>query len=268
MARYDGLSSYGNTLDKLLISCHYDQKPCDIANDFTPVSSPFYGQCYAFNFHKRHKLKRPGNRNGLIVELFLGEAEFTPCWVNNRGGLVTISNTNKLPVFPEEGNIFQPGKATSYQLTQMDNSRLPQPHGNCEKVMTVSQKRCLTDCANNRSQKFNAAYCRSLNNTTPACFLSPITVSEYYPECGRQCPAECDQIAYDINLHHACYPALQYANNILMKNEKFLRKFSFVNQSSVTIERVKDSTASLNVFFGTTYVKKYSEVPETDPLTL
>ena len=268
MPPIENLFSYGNKLEKMLISCFYDQKPCDLVNDFKPIISPMYGQCFAFNWQNKYKLKRPGNRNGLILELFLGDTEFTPCWINSRGGLVVIKSTNQTPLFIEEGHIFQTGTETSYQLSQKDYVKLPKPYGNCSENMIESQKTCLTFCADRRNLVLNEVSCNASNDSTSACLNNSTLIADFYSECSIECPPECKLSVYDISIDHASYPALNYAKNVLMQSEKFMSKFSFVNGSSVTFDRVKDSTAMLNIHFGTNCVQKYSEVPETDFLAL
>ncbi len=84
-------------------------------HEFVPV-----WQMLLIQLEKKHMVKRPGNQNGLILEMFLGEPEFTPCWVKSRGGLVTINNKNSRPVFLEEGHYIQMGTETSYSLSQIE----------------------------------------------------------------------------------------------------------------------------------------------------
>ncbi len=210
-------------------------------------------------------VKRPGNQNGLILEMFLGEPEFTPCWVKSRGGLVTINNKNSTPVFFEEGHYIQMGTETSYSLSQIDYRKLDEPYGEC-KTTNSSQRRCLIECTNKLNNQQNEINCGS--NKSDLCLRNTKNVATFYSECSKTCPAECELSVYELTTDHASYPSLTYASNVLMNNEKFMKKFTFVTGSNVSFERVKQSTAALNVHFGTNFVQTFSEVPENSPLSL
>ena len=69
----DGLEEIGFTIDKMLISCYYNDIECK-SEDFTYFHSFEYGNCYTFNSNKRHSrmTSKFGLSSGLSVELFVG----------------------------------------------------------------------------------------------------------------------------------------------------------------------------------------------------
>jgi hypothetical protein len=73
-------TSLGFTLENMMLSCFYDNMPCNVSH-FTRLSwNNEFGNCYTFNglydaegrVQKSRLTSKPGIRNGLSLELFTG----------------------------------------------------------------------------------------------------------------------------------------------------------------------------------------------------
>jgi hypothetical protein len=98
------ISQYSMSLDKLVITCSYNNEPCDMSKQFVPMYTRHFGLCYKFNSDGELRVKRTGMINGLEMEMFIGENEYQPCWIANRGLLVAIHNKEVVPALAEDGN--------------------------------------------------------------------------------------------------------------------------------------------------------------------
>ncbi|RNA13947.1 acid-sensing ion channel 4 [Brachionus plicatilis] len=280
----------GFTLDKLLISCQYDRKPCN-PNNFCPQRSHYFRNCFTFNYGKNstgqsiptENSKRPGMINGLQLKLFIGAPEYQPCWEHRFGALIVVHNRTSPPLFAEEGLFIQAGAETNFILNKVVINKMTSPFSNC--VVNVSnrnefdsvwyrnafdysgsyrQKWCVLNCSVTKTIEANVLNCQALGLTLSFeranCVYNLENLTNYYGLCSHECPIECDYSYFNIFKSVSSFPSYSYANYLLSK-KSFRSKFPYDN---ITLEQVRDSVVSLNIYFDSSSFEKIEELPESD----
>jgi hypothetical protein len=274
----------------MLISCSYNNEPCDKSN-FYPLPSFMFKNCYAFNYGKNYSgssiptlnSKAPDMNSGLKLKLFVGSEKSRPCWNPEFGILVVVNNRTAPPLFVQDGMYVQAGTETNLLLNKVVMNKLPSPFSNCVTNLdsidgydsewfrqTVKrrghyrQKWCILSCASDKIDKYLALECLKFNFTSNfsliECLSNFSNVSLYYDECSVECPIECDYSYFNVVPYTASFPSSSFAS-FLLSSEDFRSKFGHDN---VTIEQVKESVVSLNVYFNSIDYQQVTEVPDTD----
>lgn len=285
IGRYFMLDKYSFPLQKMIINCFFEGKPCDISKDIVEVNARFFGRCFAFNTKGNRKVNRLGQLNGLQIELFVGEDEFQPCWQSRRGYYMAMTTQNQKPVLSEETYPITPGLDTNVALKLVEYKKLSQPYSDCienifktkqdEKRAWVgktidvdgsySQKWCLKYCAADLALKENAKTCALVNDSSWICLEDESKITEFYQPCFAECPLECNHKWFTSSVYSAEYPSYKAAE-IFLKTPNYVDRFS--NSKNLTVEKLKSSILSLNVYFDSFLAEVYSEMPQTDFNTL
>ncbi len=68
-----------HSLEKTIIKCSIDGKPCDLSRDFEWVYNDFHGNCFVFNSGKNksralRRLSDSGKAHGLYIQMYVGMA--------------------------------------------------------------------------------------------------------------------------------------------------------------------------------------------------
>ncbi|RNA25225.1 acid-sensing ion channel 1-like isoform X1 [Brachionus plicatilis] len=281
---------HGFSLDKLLISCQYDGKPCD-PNNFFPQRAFYFGNCYTFNYGKNstghqvpiEKSKRPGTINGLKLKLFVGAPEYQPCWEYRFGALIVVHNRTSPPLYAEEGLFIQTGAETNFILNKVRINKMPSPYSDC--VVNVSnrnefnsvsyrnafdfsgsyrQKWCVLNCSVARAIEENMPKCSALNFATnlerTRCINDLENLTKHYDLCSGECPIECDYSFFNVFKSTSSFPSYAYAKHLLA-NPTFRSKFPYEN---ITFGQVRDSVVALNVYFDSNNYQRIEELPESN----
>ena len=274
-------------LEKMLISCFYDQKNCS-KDDFYPIRSSVFGMCYSFNYGKYsngtlapvRKLKRSGMFNGLKLELYVGAREYLPCWIHENAAIVVVHNRAIKPLFVEESIKAPIGMETSFAVKNLKVKKLPYPHSGCiqdlysENSFTSSafkknvktygvytQKWCLLDCALALNTKNNAIKCLPTNFE---CLEDISNLSDFYSDCINECPIECESSYFSLHPNFAKYPSYSYAEHLLLRDD-IKAKFPY---SDPTMAQLSDSVLSLNIYYESAIYQRITETPQTTSITL
>ena len=92
--RNESVEEFFYSLDELLISCHYNGRPCSAA-DFVPFLSSLYGRCYTFNGKTHHirngTVLRATEHDGdglLTLKLYAHSHQYIPHLLNGTGLVV------------------------------------------------------------------------------------------------------------------------------------------------------------------------------------
>ncbi|RNA40663.1 acid-sensing ion channel 1-like isoform X1 [Brachionus plicatilis] len=286
--RYGISNLEGFELEKMLISCEYDRKPCNLQN-IVSQDPDFFGNCFTFNFGKDadgksipiEEAKQPGLLNGLQIQLFIGPREYQPCWEEKYGAVVVVHNQTSLPLYLEEGIFVPTGFETNLVLKKNIINKLSTPNIKCVKnvsdkaeVDTVyfrntieacgsyNQKWCARNCSLDKINQENTIKCSNLNLTTlfekNACLKNFDNITKYYDFCISQCPIECEYSFYSIDKNAAGFPSYRQ-NQQLLFDESFRSKFP---NGTVSLEQVKDSVLSFNVFFSEKAYMRIEEIRE------
>ncbi|CAF0932177.1 unnamed protein product [Brachionus calyciflorus] len=282
------------TLSKMLISCLYDNKPCNTNNFFQQRSFNF-GNCFTFNSGRNltgHSIpvlnsKRPGMVNGLRLKLFIGAPEYQPCWEDRYGALIVVHNRTFPPLFAEEGLFIQAGSETNFILNKVSINKLPSPFSNC--VVNASnrnefdsksyrdafdlsgcyrQKWCLLNCSVQKATQDNTPLCNSFNFTSLIerlrCLNNLENLTNYYNVCFPECPIECDYSYFNIFKSVSSFPSYSYSQ-FLLSNSSFRSRYPYEN---ITLEQVRNSVVSFNAYFDSSNHQKIDEIPESNFETL
>ena len=67
-------SQLGYSLKQIIISCIFNNKDCDLENDFVHYYDQMYGNCFKYNADKSKMISQSGSMNGLQLELFTESA--------------------------------------------------------------------------------------------------------------------------------------------------------------------------------------------------
>lgn len=280
----------GFSLNKMLISCQYDGKPCD-ANNFFPQRAFYFRNCYTFNYGRNstgHQIpiensKRPGTINGLKLKLFVGAPEYQPCWEDRFGAIIVVHNRTSPPLYAEEGLFIQAGAETNFILNKINIKKLASPFSNCIKNVSnrnefdsvyfrnsydfsgsYRQKWCVLNCSVSKAIEQNSQKCANLNFSSNferrLCFNNLENLTQYYDFCSDQCPIECDYSYFNVFKSVSSFPSYSYAK-YLLSNETFRSKYPYEN---VSMNQVRDSVLSLNVYFDSSNFERIEELPESN----
>lgn len=104
------------TIDQMLLSCTFNGASCS-KEDFLPLASGPNGICYTWNSGVNAKnqavdiktTKSPGLSSGLRLELYVGQQECQPCWVDTIGATIVVHNKSLDPLVNIEGVKLKPG---------------------------------------------------------------------------------------------------------------------------------------------------------------
>jgi hypothetical protein len=271
------------TLDKMLIKCLYDEKPCT-KDDFYPTRSGLFGVCYSFNSGKYYNGSKAPikmlKRNGLRLQMFVGAREHLPCWLNENAAVLVVHNRTASPLFVEESIKAPVGMETNVVVKNLKINKLPSPYSGCIEDLysegsfssdsyknTVkayglyTQKWCILDCGLDLTLKENARACASKSQR---CLSDLSNLADFYASCLKECPIECETNYFNLHEHFAKYPSFSYAEHLLARDD-VKAKFPY---SSPTMSQLSDSILAVNVYYDSPIYQKITETPETSSLTL
>ncbi|ETN75823.1 degenerin-like protein unc-105 [Necator americanus] len=117
-------------LDEFVLKCSFNQKDCDMENDFTLYYDNTYGNCYTFN-HGGASSHRAGANYGLRILLYANVSEYLPT-SEAVGFRITVHDKHIVP-FPDAFGYSAPtGFMSSYGVRMKQFIRLVAPHGHCK----------------------------------------------------------------------------------------------------------------------------------------
>ena len=154
----------GFKLEHMLISCEYQNRPCTW-RDFAWYHDYKYGNCYRFNGNdtlielrsspspsplllngggKLRNSTRPGAKNGLRLELFVGDPLTQQRYSYSSGIYLIVHNQSIVPVADETGIELATGLQTNVAVTRSFIRKLSRPYSNCiEELNEESGRICL-----------------------------------------------------------------------------------------------------------------------------
>ncbi|KIH59521.1 Amiloride-sensitive sodium channel [Ancylostoma duodenale] len=122
--------SMSHQLDEFVLKCSFNQKDCDMQQDFTLYYDNTYGNCYTFN-HGGASSHRAGANYGLRILLYANVSEYLPT-SEAVGFRITVHDTHIVP-FPDAFGYSAPtGFMSSYGVRMKQFIRLVAPHGHCK----------------------------------------------------------------------------------------------------------------------------------------
>uniref|UniRef100_A0AAF5RWC9 Uncharacterized protein n=1 Tax=Wuchereria bancrofti TaxID=6293 RepID=A0AAF5RWC9_WUCBA len=118
--------------DELILKCSFNQKDCDIENDFKLHYDQTYGNCYTFNWNRTKQVTahQAGANFGLRVLLYADTSEYLPT-SESVGFRITVHDKWVVP-FPDAFGYNAPtGFLSSFGVRMKKFNRLVPPHGQC-----------------------------------------------------------------------------------------------------------------------------------------
>ena len=295
----------GHNLSDILISCRFDNKPCD-TSDFIWSFDDKYGNCYTFNSGlnsngSRIVLKKSsiaGPDYGLQLTLYTNIYEELVSGKSLHGfGIVIRLGNSSFQIYNLNSGIFiPPGFVTYISIRRDIESILPRPYSNCEidantpkylddmdlynlisqSDYEYTQQLCFSQCLQKRNiLKYNCTFpfflslytnVRRCNQNVSNLILQLNSfASNFISECSSSCPLECTQILFKTSSS-----SFQLNGNSEMI--KTIR--SNPNLASDFINRTLDSTmaresfAVINLFYDGLSYTLSRELPQMDLVSL
>lgn len=293
------LWDFGFYMEQMLISCKFQGISCSDKN-FTWYHNYHYGSCYRFNSGYDNNSKpvglksstKAGQRDGLQLELYVGDPITQQQFTYKSGVRVIIHNQTVIPFPEEDGLDAATGQETNIAITKTFVNRLPYPYSSCVQTLTNSnihsnrvinlmknkydlkqydQKTCIKICQ--QLYIIQVCKCSDLSipyfdeNQTKGCtnvdqvkcmqtanlqFFNSDSVSD----CYENCPIECNSVKYDTQVSISNYPTQWYSN--LFNN--WTNSTTLFNQTP-TFAFLQQTTLMLNVFYGELNYNVVEQIP-------
>lgn len=290
----------GFYLSQMLISCKYQGIECTI-EDFVHYHDYNYGNCYRFNGIDKNTnvsnsgeirmSKKAGWKNGLQLELYVGDIVNQQQYTFKSGMRVIIHNQSVTPFADEDGIDVSVGQQTNIGISRLFINHLPYPYSNCVKkiedhlnsnnffaylknyyeITDYRQNFCLKACF----QKFLISFCGCFDLKLPRqnnssnisgcvevnkinCIRNGESIfynSSEIDKCYMDCPTECSQVIYDTKISTAGYPAEWY-KKVLFNDSNFMKIIE--NTEDFDIEK---AILMVNVFYDQMYYTVINEAP-------
>jgi len=268
--------SITHDLNETLIKCVMNGKDCN-ASVFEWIFLPFPngGNCFQFNTGKNSINKnqsQSGSANGLRLELFLGDPDFTPPFIYTSGYNIMISNqSSDINFF--EGYSVAPGMETNIILNRVYTSLKPHPYNECinsdfdsdlyrtliKSNKTYRQAECYNLCLQKLIIERCKCYTNSFNSlgsqkscqnvTEMKCLIKvweEFEAKDVKSFCSPYCPLECESMSFQSTISFSQYPTKSYAEAELMKNPLIKSKLS---NERINFELIKQVVLSVNVHY-------------------
>lgn len=122
--------SLGLSWDQFFISCKFNSKRCN-ETMFEWTFDTRYGICHVFNPNGTLKSSKPGNLNGLEVQLYIPRPpDFFTAYTSTLGAQVTVFNSSQTTDIAD-GFIVSVDTDTRVSLSRTISRRLPYPYSDC-----------------------------------------------------------------------------------------------------------------------------------------
>ena len=219
--------------------------------------------------------------------MFIGPSDGLPCFINSFGASITINNRTYRPLISEEGQVVESNKQTNIVVNRLFINKLPSPYSNCIAYTTnpkafdsyfynftfhfygkYIQKYCIFNCASQKSN-LRVIHCLYQTNLTIEqfnnCSNSLIDFDPFYPDCYKDCPAECESQSLTFSEHIANYPTKAYGTSLLDDIATRLKNAdSSFNPENLTFDLVKTTILSVNVYYESNMYTQIDDAPSSD----
>lgn len=289
------LSLVSFNIDVMLINCRFNNSKCT-KNDFEENFVSGIGNCYKFNSGKNaaknnSKILRttiPGQKNGLMLELFTGylSEEYDP--IRTGGIQIFIHNSSNIPFVEFDSISLSTGRETDIWLSQQQISKLASPYSNCvDDVFSFDsydsylyrkcirlfnryqQKTCLLlcfheyvrqECGCYSSDAFNTSINQACNFSLNSCVFDAYArfhQTDQSTKCSDYCPIECHSVNYNFKTFQADFPSPFYGK-VLIEDNKLKPNLA---RNLTSFQNVKDTVLAVNVFYDDLSLNVIKEYP-------
>jgi len=150
-------------------------------------------ECVQINFGanntKLELAKDTGLMNGYRILLY-----------NPQEILLTITNNNVKPVFDEVQEILYPGQFTDIAITKIVKTLLGPPYSKCNESTHYREANCIEKCIGSTiTSKYGCKFPEECSPNNYTLWIEESKSKELKLQCNEICPAECNQIKFEIN---------------------------------------------------------------------
>ena len=256
----------GLQLKELILSCVFNNIPCNYENDFVWFYDFFYGNCFKYNpgnnfaMNKSNikKIDRIGKLNGL--QLSINSNPNSSISEESMGVLITIHNSSINPSYNEGFGVLS-GLETNIAIKRLIISQKEQPYSECiadiksyKSILTKTilntgyiyrQIDCFDLCFQDYfiSQKGcnypgllkieDVKQCSSINEIKNLTSLYQEFIKKgITQDCLIKCPKECESVYYERDIYYGRLSSFQYLgiNDSVNSNySDFVRNRLFLN---------------------------------------
>lgn len=286
------LYSLSFNINEMLLSCLYENSECP-RHEFELYNLLGFGNCYKFNSGydsngnkiEIKKIKLPGRRNALRLELFLGYATNFD-FIKSKGAFIFIHDSLSTPLTDIQGITVPVGFEADIVINKQIIKR--QPYNGCildtlspdsydshyyKSTFSLNkiyqQNFCVQLCI--QEYFFQSCNCSIIskpilnkNNICSSpkeleCILYAnikFNNESLIKDCYDNCPQECETISYDLTTSYADYPSPFYAELIMNFQQDRNKTVTFSN-----ITQLKESSLAVNIYFEDLSYTLIEEVP-------
>ncbi|XGW10769.1 hypothetical protein V3C99_012346 [Haemonchus contortus] len=228
--------SMSHPIDEFVLKCSFNQKDCNMKQDFTLYYDNTYGNCYTFN-HGGASSHRAGANYGLRILLYANVSEYLPT-SEAVGFRITVHDKHIVP-FPDAFGYSAPtGFMSSFGVRMKQFVRLVAPHGHCKeggeadpffiyKGFNYSVEACHRSCAQKVIIEMckcgdpmypipngkNVSACRATDSVQRDClrnatlYLGEVYSKEKGGIPGCYCHQPCKETNYEVTYSAARWPS-------------------------------------------------------------
>ena len=298
----DKKKKLGYSINETVLQCTFNMNTCNL-NEFNWYYDHEYGNCIVFNsltekIGKDNSLFKnvsiSGKSYGLHLELFVGYNQTKYNSIFDQGSHVFIFNQSDEKKSYSEIDVSV-GSKINIGIERLFIHKKELPYSDCQTLEKTKEKskyqKILTDFA----LKYHNSYCSDLcfqefvfescscydpeffniKDTRPCqnsdwnCISSAFKTfygsSLEINKCTEKCPIECDSIKYHLTSNQLDYPSKGLANLIKL-DPKIQERFN--NSSNISLEDLKQSLVSINIYYNELGFTTLIEIPKTDLITL
>lgn len=217
------LGNFGHRLENMLLTCYFENRPCDISDFVTKITS--LGICYTFNSGDNQPLlytDKYGYENGLQVTLNAEEYEYFTAEDDSTGFYVFVHSPGYVPyIGTYRGFTVSTGQRTQVSISKTDFNLLTPPYGECNDHVELKlfdgydRESCLIECETNSALVFCGCKAEYMPGDGIVCSLNDTiqclnTHSEQFEPQLCDCPVPCKSVLYDTKFSYSKYPSTNY----------------------------------------------------------
>ncbi|TRY69119.1 hypothetical protein TCAL_04115, partial [Tigriopus californicus] len=224
----------------------------------TPFSGPFYGFSVEINIEQSYYMRRAATQTeGIIVAIHPPEKD--PLLVTN--AINVLPNTLTRIAITEVKEYRQPEPYSSNCTQTWNRTSMPHLDGTRPYHSALCQIKCLYDIMRDLCNcSLNQLYTIDDNKSPRICLVhqedkvcieaAAMNLTDAYLRKQCICPAECENLYYDVNLNSIKWPS-QTENNATVK-EEYDKIEDYVEKNFLKLE----------VYFANKYIRKTKETKE------
>ncbi|CAF1034191.1 unnamed protein product [Didymodactylos carnosus] len=237
----------------MLLSCSFDNRPCNISRDFIRFSSQKYGNCFTFNARRKHIDQLKQITDGfapakLVLDIYLHEHQYTS-HVHKVGLVALVHHYSEWPVVDRQALWFRPGESHRIGFSKKLTKYLLPPYTACTFKLADDLQEVFD--AHQVDFDYSQDFCEYIctereiisrcNCTRPGSMLSYLTLNSTLKFCDtlestqcvsnatqqvkcQHCVQPCTVIQYLVHLTSARFPSSKYLQTAKSNVERVFKQ--------------------------------------------